>query len=291
MSFGGLVANKACAERVRQRERELMKQRMKNMKPTIDTRPPESMQLDHVRNNLKREQMLEERYHAIDRDNRILLQKMSDIMKNRSFKSEPRPSGGVSLVRDARKQELTRITQENGLLLRRLQQAQPVYNHVEWEESYRRSCMYHKGEFTPAVTRQKPPRSSSLTPLGRASKGFGATGGSSVTNLGLAPGEVNQLEIGEDLRYVLKEGRTLDGDFYFVEMATDGRSLAVTAYRGDNQLALELLVNEKNHRRLYREFNGDYAKIAERLRVVGDQLTIEGLSLESSGDDVLRSTA
>eukprot|EP00913_Durusdinium_trenchii_P004765 g4425.t1 len=57
------------------------------MKPQIDTRPPETMALDHVRNNLKREQLLEERYHAIDRDNRILLQKMSDIMKTPSVKS------------------------------------------------------------------------------------------------------------------------------------------------------------------------------------------------------------
>ena len=80
----------------------------------IDTRPPETMGLDHVRNNLKRELPLAfavckasqgatagrealaprrlkllqlRRYHAIDRDNRILLQKMlvAKIESDRSY--------------------------------------------------------------------------------------------------------------------------------------------------------------------------------------------------------------
>ncbi|CAE7187118.1 Cfap97d1 [Symbiodinium pilosum] len=124
----------------------MLRSRIRNVKPQIDTRPPESMALDHVRNNLKREQLLEERYHAIDRDNRILLQKMSDIMKTPSAKSG---LGGVqssptSLTRDARKAELSRITQENLAILKRIQQAQPVYSHVEWDDSYRRSQTYLK---------------------------------------------------------------------------------------------------------------------------------------------------
>ena len=75
------VANKACAARVRKREQEMLRSRIRNVKPQvrlataqccfsvlhdgcrgvllaeswqIDTRPPESMALDHVRNNLKR---------------------------------------------------------------------------------------------------------------------------------------------------------------------------------------------------------------------------------------------
>eukprot|EP00439_Symbiodinium_sp_Y106_P072334 s1091_g13.t1 len=135
-----LVANKACAARVRKREQEMLKSRIKNVKPQIDTRPPDSMALDHVRNNLKQEQLLEERYHAIDRDNRILLQKMSDIMKTPSVKSGLGAQSSPAInTRDARKAELSRITQENLAILKRIQQAQPVSNHVEWDDSYRRT--------------------------------------------------------------------------------------------------------------------------------------------------------
>ncbi|CAE7942815.1 Cfap97d1 [Symbiodinium sp. KB8] len=553
-----LVANKACAARVRKREQEMLKSRIKNVKPQIDTRPPDSMALDHVRNNLKREQLLEERYHAIDRDNRILLQKMSDIMKTPSVKSGLGAQSSPAInTRDARKAELSRITQENLAILKRIQQAQPVYNHVEWDDSYRRTverckssaarrahrfggmpfefelpskpvlvaggfggpavmflvtpfrngltlgatspasavelyqqvfaqgfargwtggaftaraacpqflCLgpaYHfyasfsgvgggvlltsltetlivygaetknaqmatnqkspgsitsvhpswkpfgpgfgihvfrnviataglrmfcspcrtaiekatgnsnsmttlAGDFagnvcaaclsapvhqlygytvtTPelrtlpaaeqrermvsflknqyldtsngrtrlsglvprdlfmrsmyvavaytmystvertlvanwnsceyplTLTKKKvPTRSSSLTPLsGKANKGMATTTGS----LGaLAPGEVGQESAGDDLRYVLKEGKDINGVFYLCEMATDGRSLAITAYDAEQKTTLELLVNEKNHRRLYRDHNGDYRAIAAKLCLDGEQLYI-----------------
>jgi len=271
-----LVANKACAARVRKREQEMLKSRIKNVKPQIDTRPPDSMALDHVRNNLKREQLLEERYHAIDRDNRILLQKMSDIMKTPSVKSGLGAQSSPAInTRDARKAELSRITQENLAILKRIQQAQPVYNHVEWDDSYRRSLTYLKNscEYPLTLTKKKvPTRSSSLTPLsGKANKGMATTTGS----LGaLAPGEVGQESAGDDLRYVLKEGKDINGVFYLCEMATDGRSLAITAYDAEQKTTLELLVNETNHRRLYRDHNGDYRAIAAKLCLDGEQLYI-----------------
>eukprot|EP00440_Ansanella_granifera_P061324 gb/GFBE01066478.1/.p1 GENE.gb/GFBE01066478.1/~~gb/GFBE01066478.1/.p1 ORF type:complete len:290 (+),score=60.29 gb/GFBE01066478.1/:1-870(+) len=278
-----LVANKACAERVRKRDDDLLKQRIRSMKPQIDTRPPETMHLDHLRNNLKREQMLEERYHEIDRDNRILLQKMSDIMKTPSVKSGAggAHSGPVSLTRDARKAELSRITSENHAILKRIQQAQPVYNHVEWEEDYRRSFTHLKNccEYPVALARKKTPaRSSSLTPL---SGGKGKSMSGTLTSL--APGE-NGYEGGSsaapEMRYVLKEGMQLNGSYYLVEMATDGRSLAVTAYHEEQQKTLELLVNERTHRKLYRATNGDYTQIAARLRLDGEQIYIEHEELQ-----------
>merc|ERR1712118_353603 len=79
----------------------------------------------------------------------------------------------------------------------------------------------------------------------------------------------------EELRYVLKEGKKIGEGYYLVEMATDGRTMTISAYDGDTQKTLELLVNEKNHRKLYRETNGDYSAIAARLRVDGDRLILE----------------
>merc|ERR1719356_853606 len=133
------VGNKLCAERTRQKNLELHRQRIKAMKPQVDTSEPNVVHLDHLRTNLKREQLLEERYFEIDRENKILLQKMSDIMKHTTYGGERARSGPPSLNRDLRKMELMRITQENQAILKRIQKAQPIYNHVEWEDSYRQS--------------------------------------------------------------------------------------------------------------------------------------------------------
>merc|ERR1712187_457090 len=98
-----------------------------------------------------------------------------------------------------------------------------------------------------------------------------------------SPGATGTMDTGEnpdDMRYVfnkgilLKEGKRIGQQYYLVEMATDGRTLAISAYDGDARRTLELLVNEKNHRRLYRDANGDYNLIAEKLRVEGDQLVL-----------------
>merc|ERR1719253_1266300 len=60
----------------------------------------------------------------------------------------------------------------------------------------------------------------------------------------------------EDMRFVLKEGQRLGGTYYLIEMSTDGRTLNVSAYDGDSQTTLELVIKERNHRKLYRDNNG-----------------------------------
>merc|ERR1719456_83034 len=90
-------------------------------------------------------------------------------MRHTTYKNERALSGPPSLNRDLRKMELMRITQENQAILKRIQKAQPIYNHVEWEDSYRRSATYlkNKCEFPPMLsTRGKTSsRSGSLMPL------------------------------------------------------------------------------------------------------------------------------
>lgn len=269
------VGNRACAERVRQRNDEKQRQRLRDVKPQVDTREPSVSKMDHLRNNFKREQKLEERYHEIDRDNRMLLQKMSEIMKQ-SKGSDRARSSPPSINRDNRKQELMRITQENGHILRRIQQAQPVYNHIQWEDEYKQSFtwMKNRAEF-PVVLNRKSSRPTSLTPLGAHGKDeLGSSGGAAL--FAFAPGEVGGRQSPqEELRYVLKEGKNIGEKYYLIEMATDGRTLAISAYDSDKQTTLELLVNEKNHRRLHRDHSGNYAAVAQRLRVEGNQLLLD----------------
>jgi len=282
------VGNKLCAQRNRDREQELHKQRLKSMRPQVDTSEPGVVHLDHLRNNLKREQLLEERYFEIDRENKILLQKMSDIMRHTSYTTERPKNGGVSLNRDMRKMELMRITQENQNILKRIQKAQPIYNHVEWEDSYRRSGVYlrNKCEFPPIPSTRNSSRGRSSQPMAggkpgsagdamraTASSGFGSA--RSEGDVGKPRSAPQAHPEDEARRYVLKEGKKIGSVNYLVEMCTDGRVLAISAYDGDSQRTLELLVNEANHRRLYRDCGGDYNLIAERLHVQGNELILD----------------
>jgi len=260
------VANKACAERVRSRAQELHVERIKNMRSSIDTTEPAVAHLDHLRNNLKREQMLEERYHNIDRENRLLLQKMSDMMKQEQKPSAKPARRTQSLTRGSRKHEAMRITRENSDILRRIREVQPVYSHVALEESYRRNFEHLKNitEY-PLVLKKKSSAPGSLAGLNNAmsssSPDFGARAGRGQNS-------------GDELTYVLKEGKHLGKQYYLIEMATDGRTLAISAHDSEQRKTLELVVKEQNHRKLYREFHGDYSRMAERLYLENERLHI-----------------
>jgi len=74
---------------------------------------------------------------------------------------------------------------------------------------------------------------------------------------------------------VFKDGMRMGPDYYLVEMATDGRNLDISAYEGNTQSTLTLLVKEPSHRRLLRECGGDYQKIAFRLHIEGGRLSLD----------------
>jgi len=143
------AGSKICAKREERRRHEQHKQRIQGVRPMVDTSLPPGAFMDHVRSNLKREQLLEERYSEIDRENRILLKKMATIMTSPSPNVPKRPlvaerpsPGPTSLNRETRRKELLKITQENQQILKRIQKAQPSYNHVEMEGNHRRHMGY-----------------------------------------------------------------------------------------------------------------------------------------------------
>jgi E3 ubiquitin-protein ligase TRIP12 len=278
--FKGIpVGSKLCAKHEQKKEDARMKRSLQNMKPGIDMTEPKTCSLQHLRNNLKREQLLEDRYMEIDRENRILLQKMSDVMRKPAFEIRAHVKGPVSMTKDARKSDLIRITQENQALLRRIQTTGPVYNRLQWEESYKRSELYMRNACEyPVVLRQQ-----SAPSLGQSRRIPGGTMEKEKDKLDeLLEAEERKEEADadeeeEDLSSVLKEGRKIGDSYYLVEMSTDGRTLTISAYDGDTQQTLELLINEKNHRKLHRECDGDYSQLATRLAVEGDRLLLKPL--------------
>lgn len=111
------------------------------MKPSIDNKAPKRR--PHLRQNLKKKQMMEERFATIERENQLLLEKMSSIMnkncldnKNSSLKY------AHSMNKGRRKKELERITRENQAILNRIQAREPTYNHLKWKHDRQRNLRY-----------------------------------------------------------------------------------------------------------------------------------------------------
>ena len=71
-----------------------------------------------------------------------------------------------SLSQTQRKIELERITQENQRLLRRIQETEPIYNHLEWEESAKTREVYLKNmsEFPDIIEKRTIARQSESAP-------------------------------------------------------------------------------------------------------------------------------
>lgn len=280
--------SKLIARKWQDRLLEQHKDRIRNIKSHVDTSEPAVSQLDHLRYNLKKEQLLEDRYTTIDRENRMLLKKMSEIMKQPGSGpplSDRSHRGPVSLNRDARKRELLRIARENQTILRRIHQAQPVYNHVEWEGKYRQNMQYLRNcsEF-PVIIRKRSNLTSALVPL-RQEDDVPFSARSAPTYR--APGEAE----GADTRqFVLKEGRSISGKYFLIEMSTNGRTLNIVADNGAEP-ALALVLKESDHQELLKQHNKDYGKIANLLRIQGGRLELATGDEDLDAETMVQSTA
>jgi hypothetical protein len=146
-------ANKVLEDKWVKHCQQLHRRKLKEMKSRVDTTPPmttrrvhllflffcaccnilESMEtalilvvifdrLVHLSNNLKRQQLDEERYSQIERENYLLLDKMSYIMTHPQLLDEKYMGApvtyGKSLNKEFRKRELMRITEENQVIFK-----------------------------------------------------------------------------------------------------------------------------------------------------------------------------
>ena len=137
------IGNKQCHARFVQRKLAQHKKKLQDMKCSIDNKEPKRHL--HLRKNLKKEQLMEERYAEIERDNRLLLEKMSYIMRHSSLRQDnDSQQYAHSLNREQRKRELQRITRENQNILGRIQAAEPTYDHLAWAEHEKQHEEYMK---------------------------------------------------------------------------------------------------------------------------------------------------
>eukprot|EP00049_Salpingoeca_infusionum_P005323 m.90880 g.90880 ORF g.90880 m.90880 type:complete len:585 (+) comp12932_c0_seq1:94-1848(+) len=134
------AASKMLAKRWDDSSYALHRSKLRNAKPTVDTRPPKTYM--HLQLKLKKLQVQEERLATIERDNRILLEKMSHIMRTRGRVDNTNDYDHKSLNRTKRQQELLRIAQENQAILKRISAKQPFYDRTSWEDDYEKSAQY-----------------------------------------------------------------------------------------------------------------------------------------------------
>ncbi len=125
------VQSKVIEKKLQNIQHEYHERRMREVKSCLDERAQGTLQnagttkVKQIR-NYKKEQMMEARFTEIERDNRILLERMTSIMKNGrgnrpNTQQAKTQSPRKSLNNDKRKLSLMRITLENQLILKRLQ--------------------------------------------------------------------------------------------------------------------------------------------------------------------------
>lgn len=133
--------NKHTDSKYYQKCQEIHRSKLHTIKSAIDNSEPHRP--THLKKNLKKEQMKEERYAEIERENRILLEKMSHIMQNETLDNKNQSIAySHSLNKGLRKRELQKITSENQAILRRIQTREPTYDHATREEDAKRNERY-----------------------------------------------------------------------------------------------------------------------------------------------------
>ena len=129
------VSNKILSKKWEENNQRIHTEKLKNMQSRVKSSKP--TKLKHLKFKAKKEQMLEDRFTEIERENRILLEKMSSIMNKK--KREGKDLEIKSLNKNSRKEEMRRITLENQALLKRLQERSPCYNTHQWDEDRRQT--------------------------------------------------------------------------------------------------------------------------------------------------------
>lgn len=100
----------------------------------VDTKAPTTYV--HLHLKLKKLQLEEERLATIERDNRILLEKMSQIMRTKGRVDHRNNYIHRSLNREKRQRELLRVTRENQEILKRILAREPELNHLQWQKEW-----------------------------------------------------------------------------------------------------------------------------------------------------------
>ncbi|XP_015200937.1 sperm axonemal maintenance protein CFAP97D1-like isoform X2 [Lepisosteus oculatus] len=114
---------------------EAHKQRVENVKPVVDNKAPRTYLHFHLK--MKKIQMEQERLATVERNNRILLEKMACIKSTTGCVDNWNNYQPKSLNIGKRNQELVKITLDNQAILNRINATKSIYNHQKWLADYK----------------------------------------------------------------------------------------------------------------------------------------------------------
>jgi len=135
------VSNKLISKKIHDRNMQIHQAKLQNMKSSISRQAPQTF--THLKSNKKKIQVHEDKLTEMERQNRILLDKLTHIMKHNNNDGNHN-NGPKSLNRDLRKRELVKITIENQALLKRLQDKKATYDRNMWENDRKKHELYLK---------------------------------------------------------------------------------------------------------------------------------------------------
>ncbi|XP_047457301.1 uncharacterized protein cfap97d2 [Mugil cephalus] len=113
---------------------DLHRRKVKSAKATINMAPPKTY--SHLTLNLKKQKLEEEWKMKIQRENHMLSEKISHIMRTTGGVESRNYYDRKSLANEKRQLELLRITKENQMILFRLSRCRPHYNVWAWHEDW-----------------------------------------------------------------------------------------------------------------------------------------------------------
>jgi len=104
------------------------RKRIREAKTTIDSSKPPEMPMTMRRESERRRQQT-----AIEKDNRLLLDRLAIAMTSKNIDNDLKAKPFTSYMELQRKKQLKKLQLENERMLERIQQTVPSYRHVEWE--------------------------------------------------------------------------------------------------------------------------------------------------------------
>ena len=116
------------------------KNRVTQAQSVIDNRAPKKYA--HLDLKLNKLQIEEERLATVERDNRILLEKMASIMRTKGRVDNRNDYQQKSLNKAKRQRELIRVTHENEAILKRIAMKESNIKHLNWKEDWKNNQQY-----------------------------------------------------------------------------------------------------------------------------------------------------
>ncbi|KAK3569082.1 hypothetical protein QTP86_022107 [Hemibagrus guttatus] len=149
-------ANKYLQYRWDKRDYDIHKKKFQSAKAMVNTTPPKIY--DHILLKRKKKMQEEERLSTIQRDNRMLLDKISHIKQTSGQIDCRNEYVNKRLDTDKRQEALLEIVKDNKIILRRLSQCTPYYSVQAWNEQWIKTLdiMKSVGRFPPLNHAQRP---------------------------------------------------------------------------------------------------------------------------------------